>query len=246
MANILVSKNYKLKDQSKWPRDRSRETVGELYTEMQKYLLDTAQQYLQNLDDIIVHQGEADNIRDVFKIHFMEIYELWKQGHNILYCDLDVIFNNPTDVFGKFNQFTMFNYTDPKSTIDHHYNVSLSNFFNCGVRYYPENMSQEIWDLGLKMLDNWNPDRWDAEQIIYNVMMWRQSPRLDEFLHPELNWMSHHYRIYGDQQQKQYAEKWNELPLEEAQIIHFAGTRGAAQVVDLMKNFTGQTHGNLL
>jgi hypothetical protein len=205
---------------------------------MEKHLIESANKNLVNLDEIVVHRGEADNIREVFKQHFLDIYELWQQGHNILYCDLDVKFVKPVEVFGEFDHFSMFNYTDPKSTKDTHYNVSLSNYFNCGVRYYPENMSQKVWDMGLEMLQQWNPDRWDAEQVLYNIMMWRQpETRLDTFLRPELNWMSHQYRDFSNTKQLQIAENWNKTKLTDAKIIHFAGTRGAGQVVEMMENF---------
>ena len=240
MSNILVTKNYTLKNHTNWCGAGARTEANYVnhYATMEKHLTESANQNLSALDDIVVHRGEADNIREVFKQHFLDIYELWKQGHNILYCDLDVKIVNPVEVFDQFDHFMMFNYTDPKSTTDNHYNVSLSNFFNCGVRYYPENMSQETWDIGLEMLENWNPDRWDAEQVVYNVMMWRQpGTRLDDFLHPELNWMSHHYRDFNNQTQRQKAESWNGVKLSDAKIIHFAGTRGAGQAVQMMENF---------
>lgn len=243
MSNILVTKNYTLKNHSNWcdAGDRTEANYVNHYATMEKHLIESANKNLANLDEIVVHRGEADNIREVFKQHFLDIYELWQQGHNILYCDLDVNIVKPVEVFGEFEHFSMFNYTDPRSTTDGHYNVSLSNYFNCGVRYYPENMSQEIWDLGLEMLDRWNPDRWDAEQIIYNVMMWRQpGTRLDDFFRPELNWMSHHCRDFTNTAQLQIAENWNETRLSNAKIIHFTGTRGAGQAVKMMENFKGE------
>ena len=169
--NILVLKNYTITDHTQWYDDRTNEeNLVDNYAEMEKICVASAQENIQDLDEICVFRGEASNIRDVFKINFFEIYDLWKQGHNILYADLDVVFMNPCEMFDKTYLFSMYNLTDPPTTSDSHYDVEFPFYFNCGMRYYPHKMLQEVWDIGIEMFDNYYTDRWDAEQIIYNSM----------------------------------------------------------------------------
>ena len=136
MSNILVAKNYTITDHSKWYDDKSSsaQIIQTTYSKMEEVLVRTAKKHVVGLDEIVVHRGEADNIRDVFKLHFKEIYDLWKEGHNVLYCDLDVMFLKSVEYFNKYNKFTMFNLTDPTSTTDSHYNLTFEHFFNCGIR----------------------------------------------------------------------------------------------------------------
>lgn len=229
MSNILVLKNYTIKDHTKWYNDRSNEVnLKENYNQMEKVCTSSAKQCLQNLDDIIVTRGQEENIRDVFRSHFKEIYDIWREGHNILYTDLDVIFRKPVNIFGEFEHFAMFNYTDPRQTKCNHYNVELPHFFNCGIRYYPKDMSKEIWDLGFQLLDNWNPDRWDTEQVIYNLMMWNQAISLNDIYKPELAYQF----LTGDINRN---NQFNCIQLQDASIIHVHGSRGSTDRVALMK-----------
>lgn len=230
ILNLLVSKHYTVTDHTKWPGDRSHEgNLVENYKAMSDLMVASARKNLIGLDDVVVHTGEADNIRDVFRIHFYEIYELWKQGHNILYADSDVIFTKPYDYFSKFDKFVMFNYTDggQKGTTCNHYNVAVKHFYNCGIRYYPQTMSQDIWDIGLRMCENWNPNRWNSEQLIYNVMMWSQ--QFDQhFYRPDLAYQA----VSGD---TAHNDRFNGIPLNQAHAVHFHGSRGSSNRLDRMR-----------
>jgi len=236
VKNILVLKNYKIADHSKWYNNRSTEPgLVENYKAMEEMCINSAHKNIPNLDDVVVFTGEADNIRDVFKKNFYEIYDLWKEGNNILYCDLDVVFLHRADYFNQFEYFSMFNYTDPRSTIDEHYDLEIEHFFNCGIRYYPADMSQDVWDIGLGMLDNWNPERWDSEQIIYNAMMWSQDISLADVLKPALAYQF----LYSDQQD--LCNEWNGTKIEDANAVHVHGSRGSGNRLALMtKLFTWQ------
>ena len=102
--NILVYKNYTVNDHSKWYNDRTDEgDIQNSYTQMEELSVASAEAYVQDLDEIKVFRGTADNIRDVFKVNFYEIYDLWKEGHNILYADLDVLFMKKVQYFDQFD-----------------------------------------------------------------------------------------------------------------------------------------------
>ena len=234
MSNILVLKNYTITDHTKWYGDRSNEAnLANNYNQMEEVCVQSAHNRIKDLDSVKVFRGEASNIRDVFKENFFEIYELWKEGHNILYCDLDVVFTKEVEYFGKYNKFTMFNFTDPANTSDSFYNVTFENYFNCGIRYYPKEMSQEAWDIGIAMVENWNPDRWDAEQIIYNAMMWGQDKELNSFYNP-----TKAYQMLHDPNTPHGStinSHFNRIELRDACAVHVHGSRGSANRLEIMK-----------
>lgn len=241
--NILVCKNYQVTDHSKWHRDRRNEQELEhSYEQMQLLMLQSANQRVQDLDQVIVHGGSCATIRDVFREHFWEIYNLWKTGVNILYADLDVLFVKPVKYFGEFDHFAMFNYTQPRTCTDKHYRVKFDHYFNCGIRYYPAHMDPEVWQLGISMLENWDSERWDAEQVIYNAMLWHQPVTVSDMLRPELN-----YQLYQDPRvanQAHSATSFNAgMVYTDASAIHFHGSRNAQQKSQIMDHVLRQIGG---
>ena len=231
--NILVCKNYTVSDHTKWYGDRTNESnLENNYTAMEHLCVASANQYIKDLDEVKVFRGNADNIRDVFKINFYDIYELWKEGHNILYADLDVLFVKDVQYFDQFNKFAMFNLTDPTSTTDSHYNVKFNHFFNCGIRYYPKDMDQSVWDLGIEMVENWNPDRWDSEQIIYNAMMFSQDIKTTDILKPWLAYQMLTGNLESD-------TNHNKINLSDAKAIHLHGSRGSFNRLQTMQKLRG-------
>lgn len=228
--NLLVSKNYTITDHTKWYNDRSHETdLKANYNAMEKIMLRSAARHLRNCDGYHVFKGSAEHIRAVFVQNFHEIYQLWKQGNNILYVDLDVVFTNTYNVFDRVDLFSMFNYTDPTSTHDPHYDITFEHFFNCGIRYYPKTMDQSIWDLGFKMLENFDWGRWDSEQIIYNAMQWQQSSNVADFLKPQL--------AFQMLQPKHPAlnNHFNNITVYDACAVHVHGSRGSSDRLTVMK-----------
>ena len=240
MSNILVAKNYKIKDHSKWYEDKTNvaEAIENDYARMEEILVESAKTYIKDLDEVKIFRGEADNIRDVFKINFYEIYDLWKEGHNILYCDLDVMFVKGVDYFWEDKYFKMYNFTDPVSTVDEFYGLKFDKYFNCGIRYYPKEMKQDVWDIGLKMVENWNPDRWDSEQIIYNQMLWSQDIPIEQTYDPRL---AYQFLYYDDGAHITLAncmsmnKKFNQIDLPQAGAIHLHGSRLSTDRLRLME-----------
>lgn len=234
--NFLVFKNYKVADHTQWYDDRSAETdLVANYKAMEKIATASALKQLTGLNEIKVFRGEAETIRDVFKKNFYEIYELWQQGNNILYADLDVIFTQPVNYFVDDNIFRMYNLTDPPKATCDHYNVDFNAYFNCGIRYYPKDMSQDVWDLGIEMVENWNPNRWDSEQIIYNAMLWSQDIVPDDVYNPHVA-----YQCIQDpatSQGARYNKQFNQVDLHEAVAVHVHGSRGSKDRLSLMENF---------
>jgi hypothetical protein len=234
--NYVVFKNYTITDQTQWYNDRSNETdLVDNYKRMEKIAVKSAQDCVKNLGGIRVFRGEAENIRDVFRKNFYEIYDLWKEGHNIFYCDLDVVFMHKVNIFDlPDDTFRMFNLTEPSATTDEHYGVDFPHYFNCGIRYYPKNMSQSVWDLGISMVENWNPDRWDAEQIIYNAMMFSQEhTNAEECYDPRIAYQC--LMSPDDPNGQLYNRRFNQIDIRQAAIIHVHGSRGSHQRVQVME-----------
>ena len=222
-----------------WFEDRSNEgDLYDWYMKMHDISLRSFEKHLQGDWEFIFFNKEVENIQEVFKDHFFEIYVIWKQGDtNILYCGPDNIMMKPTDFFGKYDDFMMFNYTDPKSSIEpNHYNIQHEHFFNADVRYYPSTMSQDIWDMGLEMAENWDFNSWNTEQFILNKMLWDQTNRnLDNTLDPTVAYQGHQLFIEEWEQRKAYSNEWNGCDIKDAQIIHLHGSRNAPRKYSLME-----------
>ena len=236
MRNILIAKNYQIQNHTAWHTDRSTETnLAHNYTQMAELMTASASRYLADLDEIIISTGEQPDIRTAFKHHYAVIQQLWEsEPVNILYADLDVLFLKPTRIFGTTEHFCMFNLTDPPSTTDAHYGVNIPYYFNCGIRYYPASMSKAVWDLGAELIDNWNPDRWDAEQIVYNIQMWSQGIQPEQVYKPELA-----YQVLSADPADQYSERFNQIPFSQAQVVHVHGSRGSSNRLALMQSLAG-------
>jgi hypothetical protein len=222
-----------------WFEDRSSEgDLYDWYMKMHDISLRTFEKHLQGDWEFVFFNKEVENIQEVFKDHFFEIYDIWKQGDcNILYCGPDNVMMKPTEFFGKYDDFRMFNYTDPKqSTEPNHYNIQHQHFFNADVRYYPSTMSQDIWDMGLEMAENWDFDSWNTEQFILNKMLWDQEGRtIENTLDPTVAYQGHQLFLDNWEQRKAYSNEWNTCDLKQAHIIHLHGSRNAPRKFALME-----------
>ena len=222
-----------------WFDDRSNEgDLYDWYMKMHDISLRTFKKHLQGEWEFVFFNKEVENIQEVFKDHFFEIYDTWKQGDcNILYCGPDNMMMKPTEFFGKYNDFRMFNYTDPKSSVEpNHYDVQHEHFFNADVRYYPSTMSQDIWDMGLEMANNWDFNSWNTEQFILNKMLWDQEGRtIENTLEPTVAYQGHQLFISDWEQRKEYSNQWNNCDLKDAHIIHLHGSRNAPGKFALME-----------
>ena len=225
--NIIVSKFYTVKDHTKWYGDRTHEVdLEKNYLAMIEVMKDSAKQYVEDLDDIIIHTGTVSDIRTAFEHHYWQVRQLWKEGHNILYVDADVLFTKPLKIFGVFDEFKMFNYTDPRSLNQHPY--VFEHYYNCGVRYFPSDLSEDIWAIGDAGFTNMDRTYWDSEQRIYNDMLWSQNSDENHF-HPELAYQAVSGIPAND-------NVFNTISMDSAKIVHVHGSRGSGNRLNTMKN----------
>ena len=219
--------------------DRSGEgDLYDWYMKMHDISLRSFEKHLEGDWEFKFFNKEVENIQEVFKDHFFEIYDIWKQGNvNILYCGPDNIMMKPTKFFGEYDDFRMFNYTDPKSSDEpNHYNIQHKHFFNADVRYYPSTMSQDIWDMGLEMAENWDFDSWNTEQFILNKMLWEQKDRtIENTLDPKMAYQGHQLVLDNWDERLKSSNQWNNCKLVDAHIIHTHGSRHAPSKFALME-----------
>jgi hypothetical protein len=93
-------------------------------------------------------------------------------------------------------------------------------------------MSHTVWQQGLAMLDNFDWNRWDSEQVIYNVMQWNQTPDVNAFLQPRLA-----YQYISDDINTNNA--FNKIDLEDAAAVHVHGSRGSGNRLNVMTRLEG-------
>ena len=94
-------------------------------------------------------------------------------------------------------------------------------------------MNQSVWDLGIEMVKNWNPDRWDSEQIIYNAMMFSQDIKLAEVLKP---WLA--YQMLREDESDL---RHNKINLSDARAIHLHGSRSSSNRLLSMQRLKDST-----
>lgn len=168
------------------------------------------------------------------------IKELWfREPCNILAATADVMFVNTVEIFGTFPHMMLFNYTDPKSHADLKiYLDGAGHYFNDAVVYYPSTMDAKVWELGERHMRDWfhhAQAHWDCGQLINNHMYWSQDIPADQRLYPTLNFSAHSLRT-TDAAVIEHHERWNNgVAFDAAQIVHFAGSRGASDTLAVMQ-----------
>lgn len=240
VKNYVMRSIYKIKSPM-WFKDRSAEgDIYDKYMQMSEISINSINKYLAGDWEYVLWNEQVDNIQHVFKDHFFKIYDFWKTNWpcNILYMGPDNFMQKPTEIFGKYDDFMMFNYTDPKSSQERNkWNIQHKHFFNADVRYYPASMSQDIWDMGLQLAAEWDFDCWNTEQFILNKMLWDQPNRtLENTLDPKLVYQGQMLYASDDLEQRIHkSNAWNNCDLRDSHIIHFHGSRNAEHKLVLMK-----------
>jgi hypothetical protein len=172
-ANLYITGLYNWNN----PNEETKKLTQELYQVSKK-------SYFENLKDIDAHivltnpniEGEyVVKSLDCFYDAFLKTFELWKRGHNIFYGGIDTVCVRPTEVFGKFDKFSMFNGVGLKNplittmsetnwyqgfnqgsvTTETFGQIEIPAYFNCDVRYIPSNTSELIWNIGFREWDKY-------------------------------------------------------------------------------------------
>lgn len=229
MKNYLVKGLHRIAGTNWWPgRDRSDE--GDLYAYYEQMARLSEASCFHNLQgewDYIKLESTATDVNHVFRQQFKAIWDIWSsEPCNIYYCGSDVQIMQPVEVFGKYKHFMMFNYTDPK-TID-----DIPHFLNADIRYYPAEMDRAMFEQALA--DVVNATEWNDDQKLYNRMVWGQGLTPEQVIDPKMAWQGPW--VTGDPDTIAFTEEWNGCPIEESKVIHWHGSRGAYEKLQMMEN----------
>jgi hypothetical protein len=237
MKNYLVKSLFRVRDTNWHFRDRQEEAdLYEKYVEMHRLSVASFTKHLKGTWELKFIQGTVDNINDAFRITFDRIHQIWQQGNtNILYTDPDTVAIRDLDPWNISDQFMMFNFTDPKSFSEPNiYQKSFPYFFNAGVRYFPAAMKQNVWNTGLAMVNQWEPDTYHTEQIILNTMLWSQGVTLDQVLRPEMAYQAH----WLPDVPVWFQDLWNGVEINRAAIVHTHSSRNIDKKLKLMRDLS--------
>jgi len=221
--NILVSKNFKLIDPSTgWPSKKSHAEL-DYYDEMQDIMVKSAKKNLKGIDDIIIFNGEVENIQVAFEKNFFQLYELWKEGHNVIYSDVDVLWWRPINIFERYHNFSMFSYASEDRSFAYD-GGQIKHYLNCAIRYQPATMTEQSWELGKQLWKDTNrPNFWDYEQFVYNRMLCseRSGKEIKRMVDPKMNWSMQVHGLDND-----INDRYNrKIPLLHAYAIHYHASK---------------------
>jgi hypothetical protein len=232
MKNYLVKSLFRVRDPNWKVVDRSHEqNLFDNYLAMHEISVATFKHFLQGDWELKFITGEVEQINQAFELTFWAIHDLWhSEPCNILYTDPDTMAIQAVEIFGRYQNFLMFNHTDPKEfNRTNPYNRTYPHFFNAGVRYFPATMNESIWQLGRDMAQTWDPSTYDTEQIILNAMLWDQGITFDQAFDPTIAWQLFRSDF-------NFLQQWNACPIQEARILHLHSSRGAVDRLGFMTN----------
>ena len=233
MKNYLVKGLHRIGSTQWWPgRDRADE--GDLYPYYEKMALLSEASFFYNLQgdwEYIKLESTASDVNHVFRQQFRAIWNIWSsEPCNIYYCGSDVQVIKPVTVFGRYQHFLMFNYTDPKSLDEH------EHFLNADIRYYPAEMDRGMFEQALKDVEH--ATEWNNDQKLYNRMVWSQGLTPDNVIDPAMAYQGPW--LPGDDRARQFTDAWNGCRLEDASVVHWHGSRNAEAKLQLMQQINDQ------
>lgn len=233
MKNYLVKTLFEVTSNNWSSLNKTHETenIYANYVDMHTLSVSSFKKYLQGDWELKFIGGKVNSIQDAFKRTWCEIYDLWHNEEcNILYTDPDTLAIKNINIWDKFNCFMIFNFTDPKSLMTE--KIKIPYFFNIGVRFFPKTMNKQVWEFGKQLLNEWDDDVYDSEQVILNKMFWAQGLKLEQALYPNLAYQAHWLPTLPLWQQ----DVWNGISINEAALIHFHGSRNSTEKLRLMRN----------
>lgn len=254
MTNIVMLACCKIRSTGtlEFNQEYGNEGAYTLYHAMHEIVCHSAETFIQEDFEFVIIEEDVDSYQQVFHNNWQHVRDVWDDEgpNNILFLDTDTLIIKPVEIFGKLNEFQMFNYTDPKelsgADANNRYGLKFKHYFNAGVRYYPDTMSEELWNVGQELANEWDYNIWGTEQIIFNQMMYSQNPDVKHWLKPEYGFqaMQMRHNLISHPEINDYLENWNGMHLNDAKILHLHGTRGAANTVllqwNLWKRVTGE------
>lgn len=223
-----------------WKDTASEGDIYKTYYDMCRHSLSSLRKFLKGDWEYILFDEEIDNINQAMPLNNDRIYELWhREPCNILWVGPDVQLIDEVEIFGKFNEFRLFNWTDPKSWHEaNQYNKAFENLFNNDLQYYPSTMDPKLWEIERKMRSEWDTSEgmssYNNQQIIHNTMFWSQNIAFEDAHKPELFYQAQWLPWKSQEEQ----DTWNGCKLDDAKIVHWHSSRHSPTKLACMENFT--------
>jgi len=238
IKNYVVCAHRRIKSTKwVWKDTKDEGDIYETYRQMCLHSLASARHFLEGDWEYILFDEEIESINDAMPLNNDRTYELWhKEPCNILWVGPDVQFVKPTKIFGEFDNFRLFNWTDPKSWAEpNQYNAKFENLFNNDLQYYPHTMNPELWSMERQMRAAWdNSDgmsSYNNQQIIHNTMFWSQDLDWADAHRPDLfyqaQWLPWHSVDVQDE--------WNQCKYKDAQVLHWHSSRHSLTKLECMR-----------
>lgn len=238
VKNYVVCAHRRIKSTKwVWKDTKDEGDIYETYRQMCIHSLSSAKKFLEGDWEYILFDEEIESINDAMPLNNDRVYELWhREPCNILWVGPDVQFVKPTKIFDEFNEFRLFNWTDPKSWNEpNQYNKSFDNLFNNDLQYYPHNMNTNLWTLERGMRTEWdNGDgmgSYNNQQIIHNTMFWSQALPWEEAHRPELFYQAQWLPWHPVETQ----DEWNACKYQDAQVVHWHSSRHSPTKLECMQ-----------
>lgn len=238
MKNYVVCAHRKIKStQWVWKDTKDEGDVYETYRQLCLHSLSSARHFLEGEWEYILFQEEIENIVNAMPLNNDRIYELWhSEPCNILWVGPDVQFVKPTKIFDQFQEFRLFNWTDPKSWHkDNQYQISFDNLFNNDLCYYPHSMSGELWKLEREMRIKWDTSKggnsYNNQQLVHNAMFWSQGLEWSDAHRPDLFYQAQ----WLPWQPIEVQDEWNQCSYAEAQVVHWHSSRHSPTKLECMR-----------
>jgi len=221
-----------------WKDTKDEGDIYDLYRQLCLESLASTRHFLGGDWEYILFDEDIEHINKAMPLNNDRTYELWhKEPCNILWVGPDVQFVKPTEIFGVFNEFRLFNWTDPKSWYEpNQYNKTFDNLFNNDLQYYPATMDPKVWEIERTMRAEWaeteDMNSYCNQQIVHNTMFWSQNLAWEDAHHPELFYQA---QWLPDRASVEVQDQWNGCKYEDAQIIHWHSSRHAPTKLECMK-----------
>ena len=210
----------------------------ELYSKLYKISRASAKKFLAGTWEEVLHSAPCLDARMFQIAQWYLVKEMWfREPCNILCMGSDTLFIKPTEVFDRYREMRMFNYSDPKFHPDFtRYNDGSGHNFNDDIRYFPSTMDPAVWDIGEQHMSDWfthTESNWACGQHINNHMLWSQDLPVKDLFDPKMAWQA-----VGATTEE--AAAWNNCNLADAHIMHLHSSRGVDNRLDVMRNIAQQ------
>ena len=119
----------------------------DFYKKFADMQIKSAEKNLKDLDDIKIIDGEFESTEDLFEHIFHYVYDLaHTEECNILQAMSDTLYIKETEIFGEYEDFSLFGCNPGKNEYPSGHPLQLDS-----VRYYPHTMEESIWEYGKKL-----------------------------------------------------------------------------------------------